>query len=384
MRMIDISYEDAVGKVKEQAGISEAEVEEKVQAKLKQLSGLISKDGAIHIVANELGVQLAQPQEPGQEVKIGDLSLNSRGVTVTGKVVQKWDIKEFEKNDRKGKVASLLLGDETGVTRLVFWNDQVDVFEELNPGDVLRVKNPFVKESYRKDRLELQLNQQSSLDVNPEGVEVKAPERSSDRPERKQKYIKDLEGGEENVELIATVVQVYDPRFYDACPECRRKLAEGNLCPEHGEVAPDVNFNVAAFLDDGTGNVRTSFWKQQSLVLTGKTADEFLKYREDPGAFEEIKTDLLGEIIKVVGSVKKNTTFDSLEFTAQLVFKDVDPAKELKNLEKKLEESRSGSAKPALDEAPEKKDGDDGADNGAGKGMDVEEDVISLEDIEDN
>ncbi len=367
--MIDVPFNEAVGKIKEASGLSDEEISEKVQEKLEQLNGLISEDGAIHILANELGVKLEKSVPvQGEEVKINNLTLETRGAIVAGRVVQKWDIKEFDRNGRQGRVASLLLGDETGVTRLVFWNDQVDAFEDLKVNDVLRIKNPFVKQSYQKDRVEMQLNDQSLLEVNPEGLEIKAPQRSSDRPERVQKYIKDLEGGEENVEIVATIVQVYDPRFYDACPECRKKLTEGNLCPTHGEVQPDVNFNMSVFLDDGSGNIRTSFWKNQSLNLTGKNEDEFLKYREAPEEFESVKNELLGEIIKVVGSARRNQTFDNLDFTAQLVFKDVDPEKEMGNLDKKIENSKK--------EVPETEEGVEEA-------PPVEEDVISLDDLEE-
>lgn len=361
--MIDMPYDEVLKKLEEKSELSKDEIESRIEKKLEELSGLISKDGAAHIVANDLGVQLVKPQEPGQEVKIGDLNPASRGVTVKGRVVQKWEIREFERNDRKGRVANLLLGDETGVIKVVFWNDQVDVFEELNQGDILVLRNPFVKQGWQ-DRLEMQLNEQSQLQVNPEGVTVEERELPERKP-REQKYIKDLAGGEENVEIVATIVQVYDPRFYDACPECRKKLTDGT-CPTHGEVQPDVNFNVSAFLDDGTGNVRTSFWKKQSLVLTGKTEEEFLKYRDEPTEFEGVKTDLLGEIVKLVGNVKKNEQFDRLELTAQLVFKDVDPAKELANLEKKLDKER---------EQPEEKQ-EEKDDPG------VKEEVISLDDLE--
>ena len=54
--MIDVPYDDAVRAIEQEAGISKAEVESRVKEKLEQLSGLISKEGAIHIVANDLGV----------------------------------------------------------------------------------------------------------------------------------------------------------------------------------------------------------------------------------------------------------------------------------------------------------------------------------------
>lgn len=355
--MIDIPYEEAVLKIAQDAGITEREVESRIKEKLAELSGLISKDGAAHIVANELNVQLIRPQQPGQNLKIKELKPGMRSVIVSGRVVQKWEIKSFEKNGKTGRVANLLIGDETGVIKLVFWNDQVDVFEELKPQDILVVKNPFVKQGWQ-DRLELQLNDQSKLDVNPAGVEVAQREQREARP-REQKYLKDLQGGEENVEVIGTVVRVYDPRFYDACKQCRKKLVDGR-CAEHGDVGADVNFNLAAHLDDGTGNIRVSFWKQQAMMLTSMQEKQLIAIRDDPSTFEPIKNDLLGEIIKVVGSVKKNDTFDRLELNASLVFKDVDPAKELENLEKKFASKRE--ERPA---------------------QHVSEEIISLEDLEE-
>jgi ssDNA-binding replication factor A large subunit len=378
--MIDIPYEEALALVAQRSGLSQEHIGRKVEEKLVQLSGLISKEGAIHIVANELGVQLVESVPQGAQVKIKDLSPHSRGVSVAGRVAQKWEIKEFDKNGRKGRVANLLLGDETGVVKLVFWNDQVDVFEELKQGDILVVRNPFAKAGWQ-GRLELQLNEQSQLQVNPEGVSVEQRQ-VQERAPREAKYIKDLQGGEENVELIATIVQVYEPRFYDACQKCRRKLSPEGLCQEHGEAGKEVNFNLAAFLDDGTGNIRVSFWKQQAIVLTGKSEQELVRCRDDPSAFEGTKSDLLGEIIKVVGTVKRNDAFDRLEFNANLVFTDVDPAKELAGLEKKFERSRQERLAPEEKLVTVPADAPSAPSSTFSEDK-VTEEVISLDDLEE-
>jgi ssDNA-binding replication factor A large subunit len=378
--MIDISYDEAIQQISEQTGLSVGDIAQRVQEKLTQLAGLVSRDGAAHILANELGVQLVKREIPTAAItiKIADIALNMRNTTVTGRVVKKYEERAFNKNGREGKVASLLMGDETGVTRLVFWNDQVDVWRELKEGDVLIVKNSFIKQSYQQDRLELQLNTQSTLIVNPEGVTVAGREFTrTERPPATQKYIKDLDGNEDNVELIATIVQVYDPRFFDSCTQCNRKLLAQNQCPEHGEVTPGINWSMSAFLDDGTGNIRTSFWKQQSLKLTGKTESEYVRYKDDPTAFDEIKNDLLGEFVKVVGKVRKNETFDRMEFTANLVFTDIDPTQEIAKLEQKFAQARQTAVveeKTVIRETP--------------KGMSSEEtltvvqdDVVNLDDL---
>ena len=97
-----------------------------------------------------------------QEQKISEITPASRGVVVKGKIVRKWDVKEFNKNGREGKVANCLMGDETGTIRLTFWNDQVDVFEELKEGDVVVISNPFVKKGWQ-DQMEMQLNESSNF-----------------------------------------------------------------------------------------------------------------------------------------------------------------------------------------------------------------------------
>ena len=374
--MIDTPFDDAVRKITQETGLVQEEVQRRIDEKMIQLSGLVSKDGAVHILANELGVQLLAIPKEERQLKINEITLSTRNLRVTGKVIKKYDAKTFNKNGREGRVASLLLGDETGITRLVFWNDQVDVFLELKENDILVVANPFVKQSYLQDRIELQLNTQSTLTVNPEGVSVTS--RASSAPvERVQKYIKDLDGTEESVELIATIVTVYDPRFFDSCPQCNRKVLAQNQCAQHGEVTPGVNFSMSAFLDDGTGNIRTNFWKQQALRLTGKTEQEFLSYKDDPTTFEQIKNDLLGEFVKVIGKAKKNEAFDRFEFTANLVFTDVDPTKELENLEKKFQNSRQQPmplSKNNSTEIPITSKSD---------GLNVvEDDVISLDELE--
>ena len=69
--MIKIPYNDIVQKISETANISSEEIETKVNAKLKQLSGLISKEGAAHIIANELGVKLFENTSGKLKIKKG-------------------------------------------------------------------------------------------------------------------------------------------------------------------------------------------------------------------------------------------------------------------------------------------------------------------------
>ncbi len=401
--MIDIPVADIKAKIREQQGLSDAEIDKRIKEKLTQLAGLISEDGAAHIVANELGVEVLKQ---GGEAKIADLYPGMRNVTVPGRVTRTFEVREFDKNGRKGKVASFFLGDETGQVRVTLWNDQADKLADFSEGDIIRVKNAYVKEN--RGYKELHLNQDSALEIRPAGVAVgEVRQRQRDR-----KQVKELTGDEENVELLATIVHDYDPRFFDDCPECAKRvteMGEGVACQEHGAVTPVTNYVLSAFLDDGTGNIRTTFWKRQAQRLTGKSDEEFLQYQESPAGFEPVKTELLGQIVKIVGRCRKNETFDRIELTANLVFTDVDPEEELARLAEESEKGVEKTDAPApvkeamkktIEAEPAKKTvveeertvvGDDsGADDRsddssieAGVTGDAEEEAISLDDLED-
>ncbi len=58
--MINIPLNQIIAEIKDKTGLSEDEINKKINEKLKQLSDLISKEGAAHIIANELDVKLVE------------------------------------------------------------------------------------------------------------------------------------------------------------------------------------------------------------------------------------------------------------------------------------------------------------------------------------
>ncbi len=320
--MIKIPFEDMIGKICEKSGLPEQEIVSRVEAKCSQLSGLISKEGAAHIVANELGVQLVAT---GGRLKVKDAFPGMRSVELAGKVVQRYDIREFARQDGStGKLASFVLGDETGTIRIVGWGDKADTVAALEPGNIVLLQQAQVRESNRGGK-EIHLGDNSTLQTNPPGIEVSSVVTSGDssRPPATRKSIKDLTEEDQNIELVGTIVQVFDPKFFEVCPKCNKRSrpdpAGQVVCPEHGPVSPSYGVVANAYLDDGSGNIRVVLFRNQLERLAKKTTQELLAYRENPERFEDVKTDMLGLIVKVVGRASKNQFFERLEFVAQLV-----------------------------------------------------------------
>ena len=321
--MIDLPLDTIIERIAEETSLTQDQVKEKINKKLEELSGLISEEGAAHIIANEHDVKLQDPDKP---LTIDKLATGMRNLDIKGKVRQVIEVREFSNERRSGKVGNFLLQDETGITRVVLWNDQADQLNELKQGDVVRIQGAYVREN--NGRTELHLGNDAKISVNPEGVTVDVDVTQSARPPAEVKKIADLSEEDRNAVIVATIVQVFDPHFFTVCPECNARVKEEegkHTCPRHGEVEPTYNYVMNLYLDDSTDNVRCVLWREQIEGLLGKSREELLKMKDQGGAFEDAKTELLGIVVKARGRVKNNEAFGRLEFVAYELEKDVDP-----------------------------------------------------------
>ncbi len=342
--MLNMPVGDVKKKIQEQAGLTQEQIEERIQEKMRQLAGLISEEGACHIIANELNVQLV-PAPKDRTVK--DLLPGMRDVQQDLRVIQVYELRTFKSkfSDGEGKVASFLGGDPTGVIRVTCWGDLADKAASLKPQQVVRVKNGYVKDN--NGRAELHLNDKSTLEADPKGVTVETAGRR-ENAEYARRRVNELSQGDFRVELLGTVVQVYDPRFFT-----RKDGTDGAV--------------VNVLLDDGTGNVRIGCFDAQAATALGLELEKLLERKE--GSFDEEKTALLGNIVKVRGRAKLNTVYNSIELTADSLETAPDAAEELERL--------------GVQDAPKERDSEPEDIVTVEEDVEVEEDAVSLDDLED-
>jgi replication factor A1 len=111
--------------------ISQEEFERRVDEKIEECGDLLDESTAAMLVVGALG---------RQHVKVRELSGKSSLFCFFAKVVDKTDPKEFTRKDgEKGWVATLLVGDETGTTRIVLWDEKAGAVLEIALGDVLEI-----------------------------------------------------------------------------------------------------------------------------------------------------------------------------------------------------------------------------------------------------
>ncbi len=323
--MIKIPYEELLVKINEKTGISISELEERVDKKLKQLVGLISKEGAAHIIANELGVKLFENVNGRLQIK--NIMTGMKDVEAVGRVLRVYDVREFS-GARSGKVGSLQIGDETGTIRAVLWGAQADNIANIKEGSIVKILGAYVKDN--NGRIELHLNDRSQVQINPKNETV-----AELKVQGRRKEIKDLNESDNEVELLGTIVQIFDLKFFEVCPRCGKRSKQGNdlyICADHGNVFPSYSYVLNAVLDDGSDTVRCVFFRNQVENLLNKSNEHIMKFKNEPAEFEQVKNELLGTIVKINGRSNKNSLFNRLEFIVQSVDAKPSSEEEIKRL----------------------------------------------------
>ncbi|PSH02206.1 MAG: hypothetical protein BRC26_01745, partial [Nanohaloarchaea archaeon QH_8_44_6] len=99
-----MEVEDIIAKIVEETELEEDELRENIEEKMEEFEGLVSEEGAVHLVAKEHGVQIAE-QGDG-ELKIENVVPEMRKVHIKARVVDISDVNTFERDDDEedGKV----------------------------------------------------------------------------------------------------------------------------------------------------------------------------------------------------------------------------------------------------------------------------------------
>src|SRR3989338_2595756 len=135
---------EMITKIAADSGLNESEIKARVQEKQEELSGLISEEGAVYIVAKELGVQILKKKE---RLYIGSIVPGMKNVDVVGKITRIFPVKEFKTDKAEGRVANMIIADHTGSVKMSLWNDEISILGEIEQGDVIHFKG-FSREGY--------------------------------------------------------------------------------------------------------------------------------------------------------------------------------------------------------------------------------------------
>jgi replication factor A1 len=320
-----MDFETILNKIREKTNLTEDEINRKIIEKQQELSNLVSKEGAAYIIAKELGLDIFPKTKRRLEIK--NVLPKLRNLNLTARVVKVFDTREFKRKDKSGKVATVILGDSTGTIRMSLWDQQTEIAKKLKPDMPVEVFGAYTKENGISG-VEIRLGNKGGIKVLEE-TDIPSLEKITQR-ESGRKNISDLKEGAMS-EIRAALVQLFETNvFYEICPVCETRVmkdGEKFKCNEHGEVEPKKTIVLSGVIDDGTGNIRAVFFRDNALKLIGMTIDEALKKKDS--FFENL--DVLGKEFIMFGKVRKNNAFNRLEFVANDI-REVDVEKEINEI----------------------------------------------------
>ncbi|MCG3261078.1 MAG: hypothetical protein H7644_15085, partial [Candidatus Heimdallarchaeota archaeon] len=125
----------------------------------------------------------------------------------------------------------------------------------------------------------------------------------------KEKNILDFKVGDD-VSGRAFIVQAFEPRFFNVCPECKKKVIqeeENFICNEHNKVIPEKRALINLVLDDGTETIRAVLFHDSLSIydILGKENVEELSKQ---------KQEIIGKEMIFSGNVRTNKFFNNPEF----------------------------------------------------------------------
>ncbi len=310
------NYEKIIERIAKSSGLEKNEIERKIEAKRAKLSGLISREGAAQVICAELGINLDK-----EKLKIGELLPSMRKVNTIGKVISISPVRKFTRNNKESKVVNLFIADESSNVRVVLWDENhIDLIEkkQVKEGDVVEVSNGNMRNN------EIHLGGFSEFKkVNKELGEVVTEKIV------KPKKISELNVSE-SVSLRAFVVQAFEPKTFEVCPECKKRAFPqdgGFVCKEHGKVTPEKRALINFVLDDGSESIR-------SVMFSDNFSQVGITDLEDPSLLSQQKNNLLGKEMFFNGDVRNNKFFNNSELI-------VDSVKEV-NLDELINELEKG------------------------------------------
>ena len=141
-------FEELISKLLEKVPeLSRSVIEERINEKKEKVgAGYLTDQGAIFLVAADLGVSLEQTQKT--EVELKDLYVGAKEVTLQGRVLNISPTKQFTKKDGSSfSLRTITVYDNNSTASVKLWDEKANLpgIEELKPGDLIKIIKAYVK-----------------------------------------------------------------------------------------------------------------------------------------------------------------------------------------------------------------------------------------------
>jgi replication factor A1 len=315
-----MEVEDVIEKIVEETSLDEDEVKEEIEDKMEEFSGLVSEEGAAHLVAKDQDVEIAE--ETDEDLKIDNIVPEMRKVHLKAKVLNISDINTFERDDEEedGKVQNIVLGDETGTIRVTLWDEQTQIAEKISEGEGIEINGAYTVED-NQGNAELRLGDDVQVKMLDEENIPEVEEDSSIQTQEVDIKEANSEGSSYRIRGMLMKIYTSNP-FYRVRPETGdtvRENDDGEYETDEGEKVenPEGRLAVSGVIDDGTETIRTVFFGDQArkILEVDEEVEKQMKQEEVENAAEQAA----GKELIIEGRTRFNDYFDRIEIMANQI-----------------------------------------------------------------
>jgi replication factor A1 len=223
-----ISYEDFLKKMGER------------KHDYEDVSFMSELDIARTIVGEYINEENKPLSEANEAHKINELETGRDNISVTGRVMHISNVKKFtSKKGREGKLANMIIADDTGEIRVVLWTENIKFLKKILEGDVIKINNAEVKQGFREDELHMKLD--STIQKLSEEDFQTFP-----KYDDKITNIVDIKG-DTTVNVIARIVRIPKTRIF-------------NKNGKEGKV-------LSTEIQDKTGKIQYTLWNRDTDIV---------------------------------------------------------------------------------------------------------------------
>src|SRR5262245_33821080 len=161
------SFDDLVNMILSQnPSLPREELLQLLERKKQESHGLLSDEGAVRLIAQQLSVNLA-PSEGLTDQSIASLQAGLMDASISGEIRSVSELQRFHRSDgSNGSVLRIRLGDSSGQVTCACW-DSIGEFiasQNLMPGSKVRLEHGYTKYG-RGEEIEFHLGSKSSIQL---------------------------------------------------------------------------------------------------------------------------------------------------------------------------------------------------------------------------
>lgn len=141
-------YEELISRLLEQKpDLTREEIEQKIKQKKEKIgAGYLTDQGAVFLIASDLGISLSEPLKV--EMGLKDLYAGAKEITLETRVLNFSPSKQFARKDGTSfNLRTLTVYDKNSTASVKLWDEKANLpdLENLKPGDLIKIIKAYVK-----------------------------------------------------------------------------------------------------------------------------------------------------------------------------------------------------------------------------------------------